>query len=567
MLLRWVFVSLCACVLSFNAWAEEKITSYDVIVDVQKNGDFIVTETIAVIVEGSEIRRGIFRDIPRYLMDGEYKIPQKFDVLAVTRDGKREKYETSNEQNALRIKIGNDDRLLPLGAHIYELKYRAKNQIRYFDDFDEVYWNATGTFWKFKIDKAKAEVILPDRVSIIEQNGFTGTRGSTRRDYDYEANGTSHIFTSKAPLPRYGGLTVSLKFGKGLIDPPSASERRFLWWVKNGALIVLSFSLFGILGYYFRSWDKVGRDPIKDPVFPRYKAPDGYSPAAVSHIHFKGFSGQKALISSLVAMGIHDVIKIDSGKKKTVFSLTNNPSTHLPEEQDLLFKRLFPGRNNVLTLDGSTHTRFNGAHDKFLKNVGTRFSKNYYRRNVGYIILGVFLTVGALIATGMSTFGVWKPFYWFILGALIATNIVFFILLPAPTKKGQKLMSEIKGFKLYLEKAEKLQMNAVKVGGDAPPPMTRERYERFLPYAIALGVEKPWSKYFQAVLPEQAKEYSPHWSAGNFNSGNISRGLGSVVSNISSGVSSAAPQPSSSSGGGGGGFSGGGGGGGGGGGW
>ena len=32
--------------------------------------------------------------------------------------------------------------------------------------------------------------------------------------------------------------------------------------------------------------------------------------------------------------------------------------------------------------------------------------------------------------------------------------------------------------------------------------MTKERYEAFLPYAIALNVEKPWSKYFEKVLPE-----------------------------------------------------------------
>jgi len=239
----------------------------------------------------------------------------------------------------------------------------------------------------------------------------------------------------------------------------------------------------------------------------------------------------------------------------------------LTAEQALLMHRLFPGRNKSLTLDGDPHTRFNGAHEKFRSSVSGNFSKDYYRRNVGYMVVGFTISVGALIAAGMSTFGPWQPVYWAILAGLVLTNILFFILMPAPTKKGQKMMSEIKGFKLYLETAEKLQMNAVKVGSDAPPPMTIERYERFLPYAIALGVEKPWSKYFQSVMPAEAAEYAPHWSSGHFNSNDIGRGLGSMVSNISSGVTSAAPQSSSSSGGGGGGFSGGGGGGGGGGGW
>ena len=98
--------------------------------------------------------------------------------------------------------------------------------------------------------------------------------------------------------------------------------------------------------------------------------------------------------------------------------------------------------------------------------------------------------------------------------------------------------------------------------------MTTDRYEAILPFAIALGVEGPWSKHFEAAMPEAAKTYNPTWSNGNFSSGrSISRMTDSMVSNLSSGASSAAPPSSSSSGGGGGGSSGGGGGGGGGGGW
>jgi len=119
-----------------------------------------------------------------------------------------------------------------------------------------------------------------------------------------------------------------------------------------------------------------------------------------------------------------------------------------------------------------------------------------------------------------------------------------------------------------MEKAEKLQLNAVEVGGDAPPPMTLERYETFLPYAVALGVEKPWTKHFERLIPDVAKDYDPAWTNMNARTfGSIGGMTDNMVSSMSSGVSTALPQSSSSSGSGGGGFSGGGGGGGGGGGW
>jgi uncharacterized membrane protein len=149
---------------------------------------------------------------------------------------------------------------------------------------------------------------------------------------------------------------------------------------------------------------------------------------------------------------------------------------------------------------------------------------------------------------------------------LILMNGVFLYLMPAPTQKGQAIRTEIEGFKLYMEKAEKLQLNAVEVGLEQPPPMTIQRYERFLPYAVALGVEKPWTEHFERLIPEEAARYRPSWTTMS-NANSISALTGGLVSTMSSGVSSALPQSSSSSGSGGGGSSGGGGGGGGGGGW
>jgi uncharacterized membrane protein len=107
--------------------------------------------------------------------------------------------------------------------------------------------------------------------------------------------------------------------------------------------------------------------------------------------------------------------------------------------------------------------------------------------------------------------------------------------------------------------------------------MSPQHFETLLPYAVALNLEKPWSKAFEAWLATAAgaaaaASYNPHWYSGDrFSAGNIGRNMGSVADTISSSMTNAAPAPSSSSsgfsGGGGGGGSGGGGGGGGGGGW
>lgn len=149
---------------------------------------------------------------------------------------------------------------------------------------------------------------------------------------------------------------------------------------------------------------------------------------------------------------------------------------------------------------------------------------------------------------------------------VVAVNICFYYLLKAPTMMGRKTLDQIEGFKMYLSTAEKDRLNF-----ENPPGKTPETFEKYLPYALALGVEQQWSQQFADVLSKAAvggTTYHPGWYSGNnWNQLGPSRFASSLGGAFSSAIASASTPPGSSSGGGGGGHSGGGGGGGGGGGW
>jgi uncharacterized membrane protein len=158
------------------------------------------------------------------------------------------------------------------------------------------------------------------------------------------------------------------------------------------------------------------------------------------------------------------------------------------------------------------------------------------------------------------------PWVWAFYAGVIVLHIVFAYLLKAPSGRGRRLMDKLEGFKVYLEVAEKDDL-ALR----HPPDLTPELFERYLPYAIALGVEQKWAEQFSDVFARlEATDhgaYSPRWYKGKFSSNRMGNFASNVSSSFSSAVSSAATPPGSSSGSSGGGSSGGGGGGGGGGGW
>ncbi len=146
--------------------------------------------------------------------------------------------------------------------------------------------------------------------------------------------------------------------------------------------------------------------------------------------------------------------------------------------------------------------------------------------------------------------------------ASLLITLIFYQLLKAVTPLGRKRLDEIEGFRIFLEATEKDRLNFLN-----PPDRTPELFEKFLPYALALGVEQPWAEQFAEVLAAAwAEGRSLSWYSSTNPRGFSASTLASSFGDSLAGAV-ASSSGSSGSGSGGGGSSGGGGGGGGGGGW
>lgn len=169
---------------AYQQWqGEEHILSFVSDVDIARNGDLDVTETIRVVSRAQNIRHGIQRDFPtRYTGRLGQPVQVGFQILSVERDGQAEPYERSSLSNGTRVRIGRADTLLPPGEHIFIIRYRTTRQMIYGADSDELYWNVTGTGWTFPIDRAEARVRLPTLVPFGKRAFFTGPQGAAGQD-------------------------------------------------------------------------------------------------------------------------------------------------------------------------------------------------------------------------------------------------------------------------------------------------------------------------------------------------------------------------------------------------
>lgn len=558
-----------------------------------------------------------------------------FEVEKVLKDGEPEPYEVLTEGDFRVIRIGNPDVILEKGNYTYTIEYTTNRQIGFFEDFDELYWNVIGESWAFPIRRATARIKLPPGAEIIQYAAYSGPSGSTGCDCEIIKEGDETlVVTLKGSLKAREALTVAVAWPKGIVEPPSTMDQRQQFFGDNlGVLIALLGSILA-LAYYFFAWNKVGRDPKKGGIYPQFETPKDLDAAATRYIYHMGFD-QTAFTAAMIQLATRGIIKIVEEKRgRYTLQLLKKEDEPLDQMEKSVINALFPSGNTVITLHQKEHKKIGGALKAVQSYLNTNYKKGYFQLNQVWLVPGILISIATVIFTMMATFplrfeeervflimgtvitlllsGVISnlliklyeltqgeqvkilplfgslfsialflavPFFLYInfgvqfeygLLALFLilgiTNYLFFYLMKAPTVNGRLIMDEIEGFRMYLNAAEKPQIQQMN-----PPGLTPEVFERFLPYAIALGVGEAWGKSFEkslAVMEKstgRAMRYAPIWYAGNaFNAGamgGFSKGLSRNFSNV---LNNSAAAPGSKSGSGGGGRSGGGGGGGGG---
>jgi uncharacterized membrane protein YgcG len=632
LMIRLLALLALAITLTLPTWAREEIRAFASDVELLADGSVKVLETIDVQAEGNQIRRGIYRDIPVTMLGASgNKIRIDLNVVSVTRKGKAEMFRVERMGDFQRIWIGDPDVFLQYGEHRYTIAYTMERMARPTADgtWDELYWNATGNYWDFPILTSVARVRLPAGAVIDDLAAYTGAAGSTESDVAItRESDTTAIFRTERSLNSGEGMTFAVSFQKGVVSYPQGTEAliQSLSDLRDVWLPILAVGL--LLAYNFSAWLRVGRDPPKGTIIPLFHPPRDFSPALTHYVHKWGFdnAGWTAMTAAIFDLGVKGLVTIrNPGQKLSVAVTGKQPEGKLPVGEQVLFS-YFQSRITV-TFDkangkdlGSKRTEFTNAIES--ENRKVWFNHNWGFAGLGFVLAlamiggmvlfdvlepvwllfaifgGIFVgIIGGMVFNVIKSGGLFQRLMIFVWGGIFAFNIgggfletftgitinsaalaagsmvvicvVFTVLMRAPTAQGRKVMDEIEGFKLYLETAERNRLNIVN-----EPPMTVERFERILPYAIALGVEKPWSEHFEAELARNAvsdapDHYSPHWYSGSrhFDAGNLSKAVSSASSGMAAAMVAAQPVQASSSGSGGGGSSGGGGGGGGGGGW
>lgn len=544
-----------------------RVTDFNDTISVSEDGSAVVQERITLSFTGEW--HGIHRFIPV-----EYPGPRGTNftlflhVTGVTDgSGGKLKYDSSTSHGFRDLKIYIPDAVDATRTVL--INYTVRNGTRFFEDHDEFYWNVTGNDWPVPIDHASATITFPSAAAgSLRAQAFTGVYGSAERNATADINGAQSSFETTNPLPMRGGLTVDIYIPKGILQEPSAFTR-WLWFLGSNPIVFLPFWTLAVM---YLVWHKWGRDP--DPgisVAPMYEPPKGLSPAESGTL-LEDKIHPRDITSTIVDLAVRGFIKIEETQDKALVFHHKDYIFHLliPREK---WDGLQPHERVMLeniSVDGE-QTRLSALKNRFYTAI-PRIRQDIMAelRNKGMYLLDPdtangysFLAIIAIVAPyAIAQFTGYKDVFSSV-GLLVISGIVSAIIwwlfarqMTAKTVNGGRTRVAVLGFQEFMNR----------VDADRLKRMPSDTFEKFLPYAMALGVEHHWAQAFAGIIKDPPSWYVAPAGYGygpGFNPIFFSNSMHSMASDMHQ-VFVSAPRASSSGsgwgggGGGGGGFSGGG---------
>jgi len=527
------------------------ITDFKDTISIAPDGTALVSEQITLAFVGEW--HGIHRTIPVEYPGAQGTNYTLFlDVMSVTdENGNKLKYDSSKYGAYRDLKI-----YIPGAAdatRVVNIDYSVRNGVRFFDSsgesYAEFYWNVTGSDWPVPIDHASAFVTLPDNAAGgLRAQAFTGAYGSKQSEATAEVKGVDVLFETTRPLPMRGGVTIDIYVPQGVLKPPSALTK-LGWFLGSNPILFLPLFTLAVM---FALWYSVGRDP--DPgvsVAPQYEPPKGMSPAEAGTL-VDDTIHPRDITSTIVDLAVRGYIKIE--EKVDTFLVFHH--------KDYLFHLLKP--REQWGPDLTPHERVM-LENIFLSGTGTRLSdlKNRFytvipivRQDImsslkgkgiytldpesanGYsIVAGVVI---AILVVAVQVLGWMNLFYSIplLIGSVLVSAVIWWLFarqMTAKTVAGARTRIAVLGFQEFMNR----------VDADRIKRMPPDTFERFLPYAMALGVEHHWAQAFDGIVKDPPSWYvSPNGYVG-FSPLFFSSSMHSMASDMHQ-VFTSAPRSSSS---------------------
>ena len=551
-LFAWVCIVLMAVVwLSAPAAARSKSLywqRFDVDVTVLPNGDLRVVETQEIVFEGGPFQYG-YATIPGDRLDDITDIEIWQADRSYRRGSGDYTFQSGWEEGDLWVRWyfpSTSD-----STHTFEFRYTVQGAVRRYDEGDEVWWMAVPGDHDAPIRNARVTVNLPAGATVNlrdDGDGFVAESDGIPAQVTVSDDRRAVTAIAQESLSTGEFLAIGVKFTPGVVGGSSPTwqagfDRKQDWANRYKTPVEVLLAVLGLLTLIggpiavYLVWYRRGRDPHVGLVADYIAELPGDLPPGVVGTLVDEKADMEDVIATLIDLARRGYLTIQEKTEKGfaglvfnrdfVFERADKEWRGLRNYELTLLKKLF-GRSDVMRMS-DLKNKFYTALPTLRKELYDEVVEAGYFRShpqktrQRYLILGIVLGI-MILAVGVVATALlveWVGTIWCPSVGLLFTAVALAVVssvMPAKTRKGAEAKARWEAFKRYLKEIESY----------TDLETASELFERYLPYAIAFGLEHKWvSKFARVETTPIPGWYYPYWATRTTGRGMRHSGRGS----------------------------------------
>lgn len=231
-------------------------------IDILPDGVVKIEETVTVVANGEKLRTGVHKRLPSSILlrDGTRQ-DISYTFVSASINGQPADYKIARGSSGFLLTPVREEALNP-GVYTYRFTYLAHNLMGVYPDFDEFYWDVTGSSWDLVIGKTGATITYPQAGEPLGQvvlvgapNGLSPAWGNIIR-----LTPVSFGYRSTRPLFVGEGFHIISSLPHGVIAAPSFGNLWFRKIEKHSDVVFSALALLMIVAGFLVSGSYVRRN-------------------------------------------------------------------------------------------------------------------------------------------------------------------------------------------------------------------------------------------------------------------------------------------------------------------
>lgn len=441
-------------------------------------------------------------------------------------------------------------------------------------DFKELIWSVTGLHWDIPITRAGAVLIFPQGSQLYSQSAITGQPGRYGQNFNIRKDAENNLsFTLSYPLAAHEGMTVLANWSETDVAPVFQNGRLDRFMLEHGTMAVSLIAFLFVLSYYLATWSSLKKNQSAKTVKAAPLQKRDLSPA-VLHYALHNRISSKDLFILLLNMAAKGFLSFGEEADGTLILIkeTDKEAGLTPLEKRI-GRRLFIKDSTSFALTPANALRLTRIMEETEKSLKKEHRQQFTTFHQTPFLFGILMAVISVIAvsslslfpvvTGLTALGcvlliipvsiignklyltlknqsfkenmlpvillslIVAPFIggllmlfcFYGLQTTLMTAVFFFItlvcigvfytLLRSPSMLGKSILENMEGYKLYLSSQDDTLLSTMRNAGQK----IKSLYGKHLPFAVAMDMDKLWTKRF-AAFAEEENQLKPDWYKG-----------------------------------------------------